>query len=152
MPESELPIPTGGWRLQQVEDLGAATHECLFCRNERVRYVHVLTHPDHPPLRVGCICAEKLTGDQATPRLREKEVRNRAKRYATWADAAHWTIEEDRHTRSGRHAHWDYVVIIHRQTAGWRWLVLFADKQFRSTETLPSAEAAKYHFFSTQLD
>ena len=62
-------IPHKGWQHIGVEDLGEGIssgeeipyEHCEMCGNERIRYVHILKHPDFPhELRVGCDCAEKL--------------------------------------------------------------------------------------------
>lgn len=40
-----------------------------------------MSHPDYPEiLRVGCVCAEKMTDDYITHRDHERELRNRANR------------------------------------------------------------------------
>ena len=39
------------------------------CGNERIRFVHLMQHPDYPhELRVGCVCAEKMSDDYVNPR------------------------------------------------------------------------------------
>ena len=82
-------VPCTGWNCERVLDVGddeQSTDEreyevCQMCGNERIRYVHVMSHPFFPDeLNVGCICAGKMTCDFSTPRLKEKELRNRCKR------------------------------------------------------------------------
>ena len=79
-------IPHKGWTLVYVYDVredGQSANEtsyetCMMCGREKIRYVHVVSHPDYgDELLVGCQCAEKLTDDYINPQLREKELRNR---------------------------------------------------------------------------
>ena len=89
---TEPGIPHKGWRLIDVIDLrpdDAPVEEteyetCEMCGNERIRFVHIMEHNEHETLRVGCVCAEKMSGDYIGPRAREKQVRNRATRRQKW--------------------------------------------------------------------
>lgn len=150
---SEMALPDSGWSLVAVDDLGRATHECDYCHTEHVRYVHRLTHPAHAAIRVGCVCAGKLTADPLAAQARENEARNRSKRLQTWCESEEWAVEADRQTRAGRHVHWDYTVMVYRTTAGtWRWILLYSAGKFISPEAFATAEEAKGHFWRTQLD
>lgn len=82
-------VPHKGWECIRVDDLGELAGpgeeieyaQCEMCGNERIRYVHVMTHPDYlPTLSVGCVCAEKMTDDYITPRRIEAAKRNKAAR------------------------------------------------------------------------
>ena len=82
-------IPHKGWRYVGVEDVceGAVGddervyEQCQMCRNDRIRYVHILTHPEFDgEIRVGCDCASKMTDDYVNPLEREKDLRNRVNR------------------------------------------------------------------------
>lgn len=80
-----------GWKLQDVIDLQDSGlfygeyESCEYCHHEQIRFVHILHHPNHPnPLRVGCICAERLTNDSITPKKREQALRKRAERRKRW--------------------------------------------------------------------
>lgn len=85
-------VPHKGWSLAGVLDLqldeGRAFGEyeqCEFCGQEQIRYVHTLAHDEYPDsIRVGCICAERLTEDYVNPKRREGELRNRAARREKW--------------------------------------------------------------------
>ena len=86
-------IPHKGWHHLGVEDLGEGVsgyepipyEQCEMCGNERIRYVHILKHPDYPyELRVGCDCAEKLIEGHADLRQKERDVRNRSSRKVTF--------------------------------------------------------------------
>ena len=59
---------------------------CMMCGNEKIRYVHVVSHPEvAEEYRVGCVCAERMTDDYTNPKEREKELRNRASRRSNWS-------------------------------------------------------------------
>jgi len=86
-------IPHKGWDLDDVIDVRENGEEeweanyetCMMCGKEKIRFVHVLSHPEvKDQFRVGCVCAEKMTEDYANPKLREKELLNRANRRANW--------------------------------------------------------------------
>lgn len=86
-------IPHKGWTCSDVFDVRAndeppdeVNYEtCEMCGNERIRFVHLMRHPEHPTeLRVGCQCAEKMSGDYVTPKEREKGLRSRAARREKW--------------------------------------------------------------------
>ena len=82
-------IPHKGWSiigcediLDGIEDPDNREYEtCEMCGQERIRYVHIMCHPNYPNvLRVGCSCAEKMTDDYETPRDQERKIQNRAHR------------------------------------------------------------------------
>lgn len=53
--------------------------------NEKIRYVHIMEHPDlDENFEVGCVCAEKMSGDYEGPKRREAKLRNRAVRRTRW--------------------------------------------------------------------
>ena len=58
---------------------------CQMCGNEKIRYVHIMEHPDlDENFDVGCVCAEKMSGDYEGPKRRENRLRNRAVRRKKW--------------------------------------------------------------------
>lgn len=86
-------VPHKGWQCVDTVDLrpdgqsaGETDYaECQMCGNEKIRYVHYMTHIDYPrQLEVGCVCAEKMSGDYVTPKEREAKLRSRAQRRAHW--------------------------------------------------------------------
>ncbi|MDH5604974.1 MAG: hypothetical protein OEY51_13580 [Cyclobacteriaceae bacterium] len=87
-------VPHRGWCLESVYDIRedgqsideTAYEECMMCGNERIRYVHVVTHPEiSENFNVGCVCAEKMTNDYVNPRRIENSLRNKASRRISWA-------------------------------------------------------------------
>ena len=86
-------LPHKGWNCIDVVDLRAdgETAEktdystCQMCGNERIRFVHVMEHPNlGQNFDVGCVCAEKMSGDYEGPKRREATLRNRAARRTKW--------------------------------------------------------------------
>jgi hypothetical protein len=86
-------VPKTGWTCLDVEDKNpeewpshcVAYEQCQMCGNEKIRFVHIMSHPSHPDnIRAGCMCAGKMTGDIATAKNRETQIRNKAARRAKW--------------------------------------------------------------------
>jgi hypothetical protein len=78
-------VPHRGWTCIDVEDLEEPTATCEMCGKEEIRFVHVMEHRERTePLRVGCICAEKMSEDYVNPRRREEALKNRARRRGNW--------------------------------------------------------------------
>ena len=82
-------IPDKGWTEIGIEDLGEEVdfgeeiryERCEMCGNEKIRYVHIMTHPEYRgELRVGCDCACKMTDDYENPEARERDLKNRVQR------------------------------------------------------------------------
>lgn len=80
-------FPTKGWHLLYVDDVHPEGEfnaddyaTCEFCNHRPVRYVHVVEYVDGEQLAVGCVCAERLSGDDETPRALQRQVMNRARR------------------------------------------------------------------------
>lgn len=100
------------------------------CEVADIRYVHHMTHPDYSgTLNVGCICAENMEEDYVGPRLREKRLRDRARRLKTWMHRP-WTQNRYIHSwhlnTEGYHLCLDQigskwrVSVQHRQTRAWK--------------------------------
>jgi hypothetical protein len=88
-------VPHKGWSLDTVIDVREDGQEewetdyesCMMCGNEKIRFVHIVSHPEiNEEFRVGCICAEKMTGDYVNPKRREQDLQNRARRRANWSN------------------------------------------------------------------
>lgn len=86
-------IPHKGWTLIDVIDVREDNQpedeteyeSCMMCGNERIRYVHIVEHKLYEEtLRVGCVCAEKITSDYLNPRKLEQKLRNKAARRTNW--------------------------------------------------------------------
>ena len=79
-------VPHKGWHLIRTDDIGEAEHTCEMCGQVEIRYVHEIRHPAHHPLLVGCVCAERLTGDVESPKAAERRLKNLARRRKKWVD------------------------------------------------------------------
>ena len=78
-------IPKDGWTDDRVEDMKEANFSCEHCKKEKIRFVHVLTHPQYEgELHVGCVCAGKLTGNIELSKQKERERRNESKKFEAW--------------------------------------------------------------------
>lgn len=80
-------VPHKGWHCVDVVDLradGESADEtdyatCQMCGNEKIRYVHIMEHPDlDENFDVGCVCAEKMSGDFEGPKLTGSSLPSRA--------------------------------------------------------------------------
>lgn len=87
-------IPHKGWELHTVIDLGEEGYSfdeyetCMMCGQENIRYVHIVSHREiNEDYRVGCVCAEKMTGDYVNPKRLETGLRNKAIRRRNWKKA-----------------------------------------------------------------
>lgn len=77
--------PRTGWYLEETVDNEAADFKCENCGYPHVRFEHHLINKNnHQKVRVGCVCAEHLTQDFTTPRLRERNLKSRAARRLRW--------------------------------------------------------------------
>jgi len=82
-------IPHKGWVLAGVYDVredGQPADEteyerCMMCNNPKIRFVHIVSHKESDEdLKVGCLCAEKMTNDYVNPKKQEKELKKKAKK------------------------------------------------------------------------
>lgn len=82
----EWGAPLSGWECKDILDVRGdepdASYEiCDLCDHDRIRFVHVMEHPDYyEKVNVGCICAGIMEGDILAAKERERLMRNRAKR------------------------------------------------------------------------
>lgn len=119
-------VPHKGWRYVGMEDLGENTlpsedvqyEHCQMCGRERIRYIHILEHRDFPEeLRVGCVCASKLTDDYVNPQERERDLRNRSNRRQTFM-RREWRYKEDTGNYTLRYKG-EYITIMRSRFGGW---------------------------------
>ena len=84
---SKKDIPHKGWECLDVIDLKESSdfsgeieyEQCEMCNNEKIRYIHVMKHPEYPKiLHVGRVCAEKMSDDYEKPRKMERELKNKS--------------------------------------------------------------------------
>ena len=91
-------IPHKGWNCVEVVDMEDDDNVCEMCGNERIRYAHMMVHPDYPrTLMVGCVCAEKMLEDYINPRKKQSEVKNMALRRKNF-DKHVWDYNPRKHS------------------------------------------------------
>ena len=143
----DLPgVPHKGWILVGFEDIkenpDAEYETCEMCGNERIRFVHILSHPDYNGvMRVGCTCAEKMTDDYNTHREHENYMQKRASRRSNFMKQewhknqnGNWILhyKGDRITAIERNGSFGFV--FHNN-----WIWDYKGKRIRDLETLKLA-------------
>lgn len=99
---NQADIPHKGWCLIDVIDIHANVQhadedeaefeKCMMCGQEKIRYVHIVKHSKiDKEFRVGCVCAEKMTDDYLNPKLKQRELKNKATRRRNWVNRK-WKI------------------------------------------------------------
>lgn len=72
-----LGAPRSGWVCEDVITMDSATFACELCDYDRIKYVHVMLHPQwNGEFRVGCVCDGTMSGNM----LAAKECDDAAKR------------------------------------------------------------------------
>ena len=131
---NEPGVPHKGWQCIGVIDLGEdATstedieyEQCEMCDNERIRYVHIMGHPDYSEtLHVGCVCAEKMSGDYDTPRKRETALRNKASRRTNF-NKKEWSFNSSKNSYSKKYKG-QYITILQSKYGNWG--IFFANQK-----------------------
>lgn len=119
-------IPHKGWECIDVIDLGEDADEneeisyekCEMCGFEEIRYVHIMVHPEYDgQLRVGCVCAEKMSEDYVNPRKREKTLKNKVARKKTFMKKP-WSYKEEKGTYSKKYKG-EYITMMKGRYGSW---------------------------------
>jgi hypothetical protein len=84
-------IPHKGWVEDTVIDMDEAVHTCEMCGKEEIRFIHVMAHPGHNKLQVGCVCAEKMTNDYIGPKDSLSKARLLSNNKRTWFNKTNWS-------------------------------------------------------------
>jgi hypothetical protein len=150
-------FPTTGWAWRRVIDASPASDVCQYCGQEPIRYVHVLDHPTAGSVRVGCDCAEDLTGRGGTAEAAEKPLRDSARRLAAWLDHADWHADGDVFTRRIGGKDRVAMIRVERQGLWWTWRVQFTyvsppAQTVTSECTFASAGEAKTHLYQRHFE
>jgi hypothetical protein len=139
-------IPHKGWLCCDVEDHLEPTEVCEMCGQTDVRFLHVMTHAEHPgELRVGCVCAGKMEENYAAAQDRERQARNKASRRARLVERyrmarVFWGMPWVGWVRSERGNYWRPIhgrlLSVYGQDAGagvttWKWV--YGDRFDRSS-------------------
>jgi len=83
-------IPHKGWTEDTVIDMDEAVHTCEMCGKEEIRFIHVMAHPAHPKLQVGCVCAEKMANDYVGPKQNLNKARLLSQNKRAWFNKSNW--------------------------------------------------------------
>ena len=146
-------IPHKGWSCQGVEDLGEEVFEgeeieyesCEMCGQEKIRFVHIMEHNKYPDiLRVGCICAEKMSNDYLYPKQRERKLKNRASRRKKWLTRKWRTSDKGNDYLNIK----EHNIGVYKNKYGkWGWWI---DKEFskQSYKNKNKAKLALFDYFS----
>lgn len=127
-------IPHKGWQCIDVLDLGEDAEstedieyeQCEMCGNEKIRYVHVMKHPEYQEiLHVGCVCAEKMSGDYENPRKCEISLKNKATRRRNF-NRIEWRFNPIKKTYSKKYKG-ECITLLESKYGNWA--VFFANKQ-----------------------
>ncbi|HXH29245.1 MAG TPA: hypothetical protein VNJ01_00370 [Bacteriovoracaceae bacterium] len=148
-------FPHKGWACVDVEDRredGQSENEtdyasCEMCGNEKLRYVHIMSHPKlDQNLEVGCICAGKMSDDYLNPGRKENALKSKASRRSRWL-TRNWKLSSkgNHHiTVDGNHL----LVFLKRNDCwGYMFNKSFGSKTFK---TINEAKFALFEHFWNQ--
>lgn len=150
-------LPHKGWKCIDVIDLAEHVtsgdtipyEQCEMCGNEKIRYAHVMTHPEYPnEIYVGCVCAEKMTDDYDTPRKKETAVRNRSMRRNNF-NKVQWRFNSEKGTYSKKYKG-EYITIMKSRYGNWG--VFFANQRIweydgQKIRSFDEAEKVAFYIF-----
>ncbi len=114
-------VPHKGWKCESVIDVGEWVGsgdeieyaQCEMCGNEGIRYVHIMKHRNYPKkLGVGCVCAEKMSGDYVNPRKEENAIKNKALRRKNFLSMT-WKYNSYKETYSKKYKGKN-ITLVHR--------------------------------------
>ncbi len=157
-------VPHKGWTIETVEDVREEAESqsqteyetCQMCSQEQIRYVYTMSHPEFGrELRVGCICAEKMSEDYVTPKRLEADIKNKAAR------KSHWLGRKWRKSRKGN----DFInlkgynLTIFPNNKGWTYCLLnrrkeikrYSIKEFRTSDEAKLALFEEYEKLSPRI-
>lgn len=150
-------VPHKGWSCVGVEDIADSScdgedieyERCEMCGQEKIRFVHIMRHPEYPyELRVGCICAEKMSDDYVNPRRAEDSLRNRALRRKNF-DKTTWNYNPRKNTYSKKYKG-EYITIMQSRYGNWG--IFFAENRIwdyngRKIRSMEDANRVAFEIF-----
>ena len=117
--------------------------------NEKIRYAHVMVHPDYAEeIHVGCVCAEKMTDDYINPRKSERALKNRNSRKNNF-NRVQWNFNATKKTYSKKYKG-EYITIMQSRYGNWG--VFFAGQRIwdydeQKIRTFEEAERVAFLIF-----
>jgi hypothetical protein len=133
---------SGRWQHDGVVDALDLLETCQHCGKEQVRFIHLLSHPAHDSLRVGYVCAAKLTGE-AVASEREETAKNRAARalrllvHRNWVESMEGSILRIWNENSAGH------VRVRQEGFWWSWRAEMTGRTLQSSRAMVSCDEAK---------
>lgn len=147
---SQAGVPKKGWSCIGIEDLGEPSAQCQMCEDKKIRYVHLMEHPNYPEaLECGCVCAGKMEEDYSGAQKREEVVKNAARRRSRWL-ARKWKVSQ-----SGNH----YVktdgfhIVVFQKSGAWSGTItnLSTDKVTHARRLYATQDKAKLATFDGMI-
>lgn len=150
-------LPHKGWKCLDVIDLAEYAEpddpipyeRCEMCGNEKIRYAHIMKHPDvADEIHVGCVCAEKMTDDYVNPRRCETALKNRVSRRNNF-NKVQWNFNAAKGTYSKKYKG-EYITIMESRYGNWG--VFFAGQRVweyegRKMRSFEDAERVAFFIF-----
>jgi len=87
--------PRDGWVCEEVITMPEPDFVCELCGYDRIRYVHVMVHPQWPDkFSVGCVCDGTMSNDLLAAKERDDEAKRRENRRKVFMKKQ-WEIQPD---------------------------------------------------------
>lgn len=143
-------MPQFGWEYCGESDLEDLIGVCELCGNQ-IRYEHLVHHPNWGWLNVGCLCADRLIGDNTASDI-EKKRKAEADRFKTFRNSPRWKHKGNRYYRNFE----DYTITIWDNKTSFRIDTQFIylnttgckiKKSLRSYKKYQTLEEAKYQVY-----
>lgn len=76
-------IPKDGWVYDRCVDLKELSGHCELC-NARIRFQHIVKHPDCGELSIGCCCSTRVLNGEDIDYViaQDKKMKSEARKYA----------------------------------------------------------------------
>lgn len=142
--------PKKGWKCKAVFDSGSVDRWrlCEMCEARRIRYGHVVRHPDHPELVVGSECVKDMTRNAEKVIARDRLMRSRARGRERWLNHA-WTQSfKGNYYTKYKGITW----IVFRKGAAWSFLYEAGDVTRFSQRLFKTEEDAMLHAYDCITD
>jgi len=154
---NKLNVPHKGWKCVDVMDIGENSNsiegmeyeQCEMCGIEKIRYVHIMEHPEYQnQMRVGCVCAEKMSEDYVNPRKRENELKNKINRRKNF-NRKEWKVNSNKRTYSKKYKGENITIL---QSKYGNWGIFFVgyniwDYQGKKISSFEMAEKVAFEIF-----
>lgn len=148
--EHGIIMPTDGWTFIGKDDLGDLCGQCDNC-DTKLRYTHLITHPNWGSMEVGIDCCDKLTETTEASDLHRDYI-NRLNRRKSFVNSPRWIRLKD---KSMSIDHKDIFLMINQTKEGKFRIALnnvngkkdyetFLDAQIKAFDFIEDGAAAAY--------